>query len=126
MLDIQDSARTLVARSTEFLLEEAERLDARRLEEWTSLFADDAVYWLPIDPDQAAPGDGLNIIYDDRPRLLDRVSRLSGGLASPDEPHSPPSPTLWPPRRLDGERAQAAAGGRVLLPGDHAVAARCV
>jgi 3-phenylpropionate/cinnamic acid dioxygenase small subunit len=126
MPETQDDERTVVSRSAEFLFDEADLLDARRLDEWTSLFADDAVYWLPMDPDQATPGDGLNIIYDDRPRLLDRVSRLGSGLAFSDEPHSATSHTLSPVRLLAGQRAQDAAGGRALLPGEHAVAARCV
>jgi 3-phenylpropionate/cinnamic acid dioxygenase small subunit len=63
MLKAEDSERTVVSQYSEFLLDEAELLDARRLEERTALFADDAVYWLPMDPDQVAPGDGLNIIY---------------------------------------------------------------
>jgi benzoate/toluate 1,2-dioxygenase beta subunit len=118
--------RTVLSACTEFLLDEAELLDARRLEEWTDLFAPDALYWLPMDPNQVSPGDGLNIIYDDRPRLLDRVSRLNSGLAFSDEPHSATSHTLSPPRLLSGERAIEAAGGRVLLPGEYAVTARCV
>jgi benzoate/toluate 1,2-dioxygenase subunit beta len=126
MLTTDDAERTVVSRAAEFLFDEAELLDGRRLDEWASLFADDGVYWLPMDPDQVAPGDGLNIIYDDRPRLLDRVSRLGSGLAFSDEPHSATSHTLSPVRLLDGQRAQDAAGGRVLLPGEHAVAARCV
>ena len=126
MLTTENAERTVVSRYTEFLLDEADLLDARRLEEWTTLFADDAVYWLPMDPDQVTPGDGLNIVYDDRPRLLDRVSRLNSGLAFSDEPHSATSHTLSPMRLLTGQRAEEAAGGRVLLPGEHAVAARCV
>jgi benzoate/toluate 1,2-dioxygenase beta subunit len=126
MLKTDDAERTEVTRITEFLLEEADLLDARRLDEWTSLFAEDAVYWLPMDPNQVTPGDGLNIIYDDRPRLLDRVSRLNSGLAFSDEPHSATSHTLSPVRLLDGQRAREAAGGRALLPGEHAVTARCV
>ena len=126
MLKTEDPERMVVPRYTEFLLDEAELLDARRLAEWTSLFADDAVYWLPMDPGQVTPGDGLNIIYDDRPRLLDRVSRLNSGLAFSDEPHSATSHTLSPVRLLDGQGAQEAAGGRALLPGEHAVTARCV
>ena len=126
MLKTDDPERTEVTRIAEFLLDEADLLDARRLEEWTALFADDAVYWLPMDPDQVAPGDGLNIIYDDRLRLLDRVSRLNSGLAFSDEPHSVTSHTLSPVRVLAGDQAQQAAGGRVLLPGEHAVTARCV
>jgi benzoate/toluate 1,2-dioxygenase subunit beta len=126
MLETANAERTAVSRYTEFLLDEAELLDARRLEEWTTLFADDAVYWLPMDPDQDTPGDGLNIVYDDRLRLLDRVSRLNSGLAFSDEPHSVTSHTLSPVRLLTGQRAEQAAGGRVLPPGEHAVAARCV
>jgi benzoate/toluate 1,2-dioxygenase beta subunit len=126
MLTTEDAERTVVSRAAEFLFDEAELLDGRRLDEWARLFADDGVYWLPMDPDQVAPGDGLNIIYDDRPRLLDRVSRLNSGLAFSDEPHSATSHTLSPVRLLDGQRAQDAAGGRVLLPGEHALAARCV
>jgi benzoate/toluate 1,2-dioxygenase subunit beta len=126
MLETEDSERTVLSACTEFLLDEAELLDERRLEEWTSLFADDAVYWLPMDPEQVTPGDGLNIIYDDLPRLLDRVSRLDSGLAFSDEPHSITSHVLSPVRILDGQRAEAAAGGRALRPGEHAVAARCV
>src|ERR1700733_15271223 len=121
-----DPERMVVSRYAEFLLDEAELLDTRRLDEWTSLFTEDAVYWLPMDSGQVAPGDGLNIIYDDRLRLLDRVSRLNSGLAFSDEPHSVTSHTLSPVRVLAGDQAQQAAGGRVLLPGEHAVTARCV
>jgi benzoate/toluate 1,2-dioxygenase beta subunit len=126
VLKAADDEQGVASRYTDFLLDEAELLDARRIDEWTSLFADDAVYWLPMDPDQVSPGDGLNLIYDDRPRLLDRVSRLTSGLAFSDEPHSATSHTLSPVRLLDGPAAQQAAGGRVLLPGERAVAARCV
>jgi benzoate/toluate 1,2-dioxygenase beta subunit len=126
MLTTEDAERAVVSAAAEFLFDEAELLDARRLDEWASLFSDDGVYWLPMDSDQVAPGDGLNIIYDDRPRLLDRVSRLNSGLAFSDEPHSATSHTLSPVRLLDGQRAQDAAGGRVLLPGEHAITARCV
>jgi benzoate/toluate 1,2-dioxygenase subunit beta len=126
LLKTADDERAAASRYAGFLLDEAELLDARRLDEWTALFAADAVYWLPMNPDQVAPGDGLNIVYDDQPRLLDRVSRLNSGLAFSDEPHNATSHTLSPPRLLDGQRAQEAAGGRVLLPGERAVAARCV
>ena len=111
MPETGEPERSEVSRYTEFLLDEAELLDARRLEEWTSLFADDAVYWLPMDPGQVTPGDGLNIIYDDRLRLLDRVSRLGSGLAFSDEPHSATSHTLSPLRLLAGDRARRRRAG---------------
>ena len=52
----------LTHRCTEFVLAEAELLDQRALDDWTGLFTPDAVYWLPMDLAQVAPGDGLNII----------------------------------------------------------------
>src|ERR1700722_16093853 len=101
----------VVSRYAEFLLDEAELLGTRRFEGGTGLFADDAGDWLPVAPAPGAPGDGLNLVYDDRPRLLDRVYRLNSGLAFSDEPHSATSHTLSPPRLLEGQRAQEAAGG---------------
>jgi benzoate/toluate 1,2-dioxygenase beta subunit len=116
----------LTHRCTEFVLGEADLLDRRALDEWTGLFTPDAVYWLPMDPAQATPGDGLNIIYDDRPRLLDRVSRLQSGLAFSDEPHSVTSHVLSAVRVLHGEQASAVTGARPLAPGEHVAVARCV
>jgi 3-phenylpropionate/cinnamic acid dioxygenase small subunit len=54
------------------------------------------------------------------------VSRLGSGQAFSDEPHSVTSHTLSPVRLLDGQRARGSFGGRALLPGEHAVTARCV
>jgi 3-phenylpropionate/cinnamic acid dioxygenase small subunit len=123
---IADDELLLLHRCTEFVLAEAELLDQRALEEWTGLFTEDAVYWLPMDPAQAAPGDGLNIIYDDKPRLLDRVSRLQSGLAFSDEPHSLTSHVLSAIRVLRGEQASAVTGTRPLATSDHVAVARGV
>lgn len=118
-LDDQDR---LTLRCARFVYDEAELLDQRRLDPWLELFAADAVYWLPMSPDQTEPGEGLNLVFDDRPRLSDRVSRLSSGLAFSDEPHSRTS------HLIGGVRVVAAAefGGRTLAPNEHLVTARCV
>jgi ketosteroid isomerase-like protein len=116
----------LTHRCTEFVLAEADLLDRRALDEWTGLFTPDAVYWLPMDPAQATPGDGLNIVYDDKPRLLDRVSRLQSGLAFSDEPHSSTSHVLSAVRVLRGEQASAVTGARPLASGEHVAVARAV
>jgi 3-phenylpropionate/cinnamic acid dioxygenase small subunit len=65
-----------VEEAERFLVAEARLLDERRFEEWEALFADDGVYWLPIDPD-ADPARTVAIIYDDRQRLRERVYRLT-------------------------------------------------
>ena len=65
---------------------EALLLDQDRHGDWLDLFVDDLVYWLPVDPAARRPEDGLNIIYDDRRRLTDRIQRLSSGHAHTEEP----------------------------------------
>jgi 3-phenylpropionate/cinnamic acid dioxygenase small subunit len=65
-----------IPEAEQFLYAEARLLDERRYEEWESLFTDDGVYWLPIDPD-VDPARAVAIIYDDRTRLHERVYRLS-------------------------------------------------
>ncbi|HVW41701.1 MAG TPA: aromatic-ring-hydroxylating dioxygenase subunit beta [Amycolatopsis sp.] len=115
----------LTARCARFVYAEAELLDERRLDEWTNLFAEDALYWLPMNPEQADPGDGLNLVLDDLPRLRDRVSRLTSGLAFSEEPHSRTSHLIGNVRLLPGEQAGRLAG-RPVAGGEHVVAARCV
>ena len=65
-----------VQEAERFLFAEARLLDERRFEEWESLFTDDAVYWVPIDPGRD-PSHAVAIIYDDRKRLHERVYRLT-------------------------------------------------
>jgi p-cumate 2,3-dioxygenase subunit beta len=73
-----------------FLYAEARLLDERRFEEWETLFTDDGVYWLPIDPD-VDPARAVAIIYDDRTRLHERVYRLA---RTPVLDQSPSSRTI--------------------------------
>jgi len=74
-----------------FVLREARLLDEQRYAEWLELFAEDAVYWIPTQPNQASPHDALSIIYEPRTLLAVRVERLMRG-----EMHvqSPPSRTV--------------------------------
>jgi benzoate/toluate 1,2-dioxygenase beta subunit len=71
----------------EFLYHEAALLDERRFEEWLSLYADDAVYWIP-QGDEPDPVHQVSIAYDDRRRLRERVLRLSSGFAFSQDPPS--------------------------------------
>ena len=54
----------------QLLVREAWLLDHQRLDEWLGLFTDDAVYWVPLQMDQAEPFTTASLIYDDR-RLLE-------------------------------------------------------
>lgn len=70
----------------DFLFAEAALLDDGRLDEWLSLFTDDARYRLPIAPD----GDELEpaLVDDDRERLAERVFRLTSTQAHAQLPPS--------------------------------------
>jgi 3-phenylpropionate/cinnamic acid dioxygenase small subunit len=50
------------------------------------LFDEDGIYWLPIDITTNNPLESLNLIYDDRARLDDRVARLGSGFAFSETP----------------------------------------
>lgn len=74
----------------EFLYREAALLDHWQLEEWLSLFTDDAVYHVPTigsAPD-SQPDNTLFYIADDRIRLRERVVRLSKKSAHAEWPRS--------------------------------------
>ncbi len=57
------------------LLREAELLDTWRLDDWLTLYADDAVYWLPMD-ETADPRTTPSIIHETKPILGVRVEQL--------------------------------------------------
>src|SRR5215468_929768 len=60
----------------QFLYHEAWLLDRRRLDEWLSLFANDATYWIPLQADQSDPLTASSIVYDDRRLLEVRVRQF--------------------------------------------------
>jgi ethylbenzene dioxygenase beta subunit len=59
-----------------FLLLEADLLDRRLLDDWLSLYTQDAVYWMPADRGETNPETRISLFYDDRSILEDRVWRL--------------------------------------------------
>ena len=91
----------------DFLYREARLLDRRELGAWLELFTDDAQYWVPLREDYRDPDAELNIIFDDRPRLVGRVGRLESGVAYAQDP---PSRTA---RLLGNITVDRAAGGFV-------------
>jgi 3-phenylpropionate/cinnamic acid dioxygenase small subunit len=85
---------SLTSEAYALLAEEAHLLDDRAYASWLELFVDDCLYWMPVDPES---GDGtmrLNVFYDDRARMEDRVTRLSSGSAYTEEPVSLTSRTF--------------------------------
>jgi ethylbenzene dioxygenase subunit beta len=72
----------------QFLVHEARLLDEGRFDEWLALFAADAWYWVPSEPNQASPRDTVSLIYDDRRLLETRVRRLASPRIYSQEPRS--------------------------------------
>ena len=72
----------------ELLAREAHLLDDRDFEGWLDLFSEDCLYWMPVDPLAEDGGLRLNVFYDDKAKMRDRIARLSSGSAYTEEPIS--------------------------------------
>lgn len=69
-----------------FLYLQAEILDARRWDEWLSLFTEDGRYWMPADPAHES-GEGVpSIFYEDHYLMLTRKRRLEHPRAWSQDP----------------------------------------
>ena len=114
----------LLARCARFVYEESELLDSAALDRWLDLFDDESIYWLPMEAGATTPLDELNLVYDDRPRLGDRVARLQSGFAFSESPESRTSHLLSNLRLLDAAEYAGSVDARGLGEGEVALAAR--
>ena len=88
-------------RLIDLVMHEARLLDEKRYEEWNALFADDAIYWVPLTPGQP---DGLNHtshLYEDKLLRDLRIERLKSPRAFSQQPptrslHLLQTPTVEP------------------------------
>ena len=71
-----------------FIYREARLMDEHAYDEWLSLWTDDALYWVPSNRDDIDPTREVSIIYDNRARLEDRITRLRGSAIYAQEPRS--------------------------------------
>jgi benzoate/toluate 1,2-dioxygenase subunit beta len=117
---------SLLQRCAEFVYDEADLLDEGRFEDWLELFAEDGVYWVPIDTRRTEPRRGLNLVFDDRARLCDRVGRLQSGFSHTEEPISRTSHVVGNLRLLSAERAAALVGWFPVGAADAIVSGRLV
>ncbi|MDG1204713.1 MAG: 3-phenylpropionate/cinnamic acid dioxygenase subunit beta [Pseudomonadales bacterium] len=94
-LSVQERLQ-LTFEAQEFLYREAELLDARRLDDWLGLLAEDIHYWMPIRRTTQAKDvhleftklGGMAFFDDDLTTLTLRVKRLSVGRAWAEDPPS--------------------------------------
>ncbi len=73
------------------LVREADLLDRWQLDEWLTLYTEDAHYYVPpsdVDGDTASPDTSLFYIIDDRKRMEERVIRLKNPGAHSEWPRS--------------------------------------
>jgi 3-phenylpropionate/cinnamic acid dioxygenase small subunit len=70
----------------QILIRECQLIDERRFDEWLEMFAEDALYWLPIS--DGDPAVEPSLIYDDKPRLRERIFRLTQTRAPAQDPAS--------------------------------------
>ena len=71
-----------------FLFLEADFMDESRFDEWDALWAEQALYWVPCNDDDADPARQVAIIYDDRNGIRDRIARLKSSAAHSQQPRS--------------------------------------
>jgi ethylbenzene dioxygenase subunit beta len=87
-----------------FLADEVHLLDDREYDRWLSLFAEDCLYWMPVDPRSDDGSLRLNVFYDDRARLADRIARLVSGSAYTEEPPALTARTISAVQIVSGDR----------------------
>ena len=116
----------VLRRCERFVYDEAELLDGGDFESWLELFSADAVYWLPVDTTRHEPRGGLNIIYDDRRRLEDRIRRLRSGFSHTEDPPSRTSHLIGNVRCIGVDEATTVVSWVPLDDDDVVVGARMI
>jgi len=71
-----------------FLYREAELADRNDYTAWAALWTEQLTYWVPCNSDELDPKKKIAIIYDDRPKLEERLYRLGTKFAHSQRPKS--------------------------------------
>ncbi|HEU5294751.1 MAG TPA: aromatic-ring-hydroxylating dioxygenase subunit beta [Burkholderiaceae bacterium] len=72
----------------DLVLLEARLLDETRYDKWNALFADDGIYWVPLEPDQPEGPQHTSHLYEDKLLRDLRVERLKSPRAFSQQPRS--------------------------------------
>ncbi len=90
------------------VVHEARLLDEKRYAEWNALFTDDAIYWVPLVPDQPEGLGHTSHLHEDKLLRELRIERLKSPRAFSQQPptrslHLLQTPTVEPvdPARAD-------------------------
>ncbi len=72
----------------DFIIAEARLIDERKFLDWLALFADDGIYWMPLEWDQEEEKLTTSLLYEDMLLLRTRVQRLEGERTFSQKPKS--------------------------------------
>ena len=72
----------------DFVYREARLIDQHRFDEWLELFADDGIYWMPLEWGQTDPRLTTSLMYEDKLLLKIRIERLKGNRTFSQKPKS--------------------------------------
>lgn len=71
-----------------FLYQEAALADEHAYNDWLALWTPELLYWVPCNADNIDPTKKVSLIFDDRPRLEERLFRLGTKHAHSQNPRS--------------------------------------
>ncbi len=72
----------------DFVIREARLIDQHRFDEWLDLFADDGIYWMPLEWGQTDARLTASLMHEDKLLLTIRVERLKGNRTFSQKPKS--------------------------------------
>jgi 3-phenylpropionate/cinnamic acid dioxygenase small subunit len=71
-----------------FVIREARLIDQHRFDEWLELFAEDGIYWMPLEWGQTDTRLTASLMHEDKLLLTVRVERLKGNRTFSQKPKS--------------------------------------
>ena len=71
-----------------FVLREARLIDQQRFDEWLDLYAEDGIYWMPLEWGQTDQRLTASLMHEDKLLLRIRVERLKGQRTFSQKPKS--------------------------------------
>ncbi len=89
----------------DFVYDETELIDSRRLEDWLALFAEDGIFWAPLTPGQPDPDLHTSLFHEDRLLLQLRIERLHSAKAYAQQPLSRCHHVVQRPQVLEADDA---------------------
>ena len=72
----------------DFVIREARLIDQHRFDEWLDLFAEDGIYWMPLEWGQTDQKLMASLMHEDKLLLKIRVERLKGNRTFSQKPKS--------------------------------------